>query len=660
MGSSPERGKDVSRIRCWSVNASRVATGPHNVYPTPAKRAAPFWPSCYDAPTMGIIHALDPTTIQKIAAGEVIDRPASIVKELIENSLDAHANTITIDIDNGGLSRIQITDNGVGIHPEDLPIAALPHTTSKINAVEDIFGISTRGFRGEALSSIAHVGTLSITSKHRDADIGHQIVATLSQISEPKPIAHPTGTTMLITHLFDDIPVRRKFLKSTATEFGYIYEMVSHFALIFPEVTFILRHNGKESLNTRGTQTLLDRMGILLGQTQNHFIPIAYDANDIQVTGMISHPSHTYANRKWQLFGINGRPVKSQILYKATLDAFADVLPARRFPLAILSVQLPPDTIDVNVHPQKLEIKFQKSQHVYEAVRRAISGSFQREEAQLADAASGLSAYISTNTASLQVHNAERETSTWSWQQHSPLFSETAQHPTPQVSSHWEKPMATHTPPTMPSAIDTTPPLTTQHRPAFENTTPTCPPFLQILNTYIVIPTPTGMWVMDQHAVHERILYEIFKESADKTLSQPLLIAHPIHMPTKSLAAFQDVLPLLAEMGFEVEEFGHHQVLIRSIPQWAQRMSLTPFFEAVIEDLGISTTPENTIQKHQKDQLQMKACKAAIKAGRTLHESEIKALIVDFLASPSNYTCPHGRPLAKFFDQAAFEKWFLR
>ncbi len=325
--------------------------------------------------TMGIIKALDPTTIQKIAAGEVIDRPSSIVKELIENSLDAKASTITIDIDNGGLSRIQIIDNGTGLHPEDLLVAALPHTTSKITAVEDIFGIHTRGFRGEALSSIAHVATLSLTSKHQEADIGTQVIATLSEISAPKTVAHPTGTTVLISHLFDEIPVRRKFLKSPATEFGYIYEIVSHFSLIFPEVTFVLRHNGKESLNTRGSQNISDRIGILLGgNAQKQLIPIAYNSNDIHVTGVISQPGQTYPNRKWQLFGINGRPVKSQILYKATMDAFADVVPARRFPLAILNIQLPADSIDVNIHPQKLDIKFQKSQHVYDAIRRAISG----------------------------------------------------------------------------------------------------------------------------------------------------------------------------------------------------------------------------------------------------------------------------------------------
>lgn len=614
---------------------------------------------------MGIIHALDPTTIQKIAAGEVIDRPSSIVKELIENSLDAHANSIIIDIDNGGLSRIQITDNGTGIRVDDILLAALPHTTSKITAVEDIFGISTRGFRGEALSSIAHVGTLSITSKHAEAEIGTQIIATLSTISTPKSVAHPTGTTMLITRLFDDIPVRRKFLKSAATEFGYIYEIVSHFSLIFPEVTFVLRHNGKESLNTRGSKNISDRIGILLGHpAQSTIIPIDYESNDIQITGVISNPGQTYPNRRWQLFGINGRPVKSQILYKATLDAFADVVPARRFPLAILSIQLPPDSIDVNIHPQKLDIKFQKSQHVYDAIRRAISGSFQREEVQLSDAAAGLSTFA-PNTEPYTI-NANQENPTFT-----PGFS------APQT---WERPATQNVPLSAWEPLHTTEqkpsyqgfsqsrqeaqaaapielPYETQKHQEARYTHPIS--FLQILNTYIVIPTPAGMWIMDQHAVHERILYEQFKKTADRTSSQPLLIPHPIHMPGKTLTTFHEILPLVSEMGFETEDFGHDQILIRSIPQWAQKMALTPFFETLLEDLN-DASPSDAIQHHQKEQLQMKACKAAIKAGKTLHESEVKALISAFLDSPSNYTCPHGRPLAKFFDQAAFEKWFLR
>jgi len=617
---------------------------------------------------MGIIHALDPTTIQKIAAGEVIDRPSSIVKELIENSLDANATTITIDIDNGGLSRIQITDNGTGIRPDDILLAALPHTTSKISAVEDIFGISTRGFRGEALSSIAHVGTLSITSKHHEADIGTHVVATLSEISIPKNVAHPTGTTMLITRLFDDIPVRRKFLKSAATEFGYIYEIVSHFSLIFPDVTFVLRHNGKESLNTRGSLNIADRIGLLLGHaSQTALIPIDYEAHDIHVTGVISNPGQTYPNRRWQLFGINGRPVKSQILYKATLDAFADVVPARRFPLAILSIQLPADSIDVNIHPQKLDIKFQKSQHVYDAIRRAISGSFQREEVQLSDAAAGLSTFT-PNTSSFTL-NANKETPSFtpafsappSWPRPSaqevPLTAFAPLPRTEQTPSYeaFSRPTQEEYSPQTDTVIEL--PYETSAPPEARNTHPIS--FLQILNTYIVIPTPTGMWIMDQHAVHERILYEQFKKTADRTLSQPLLIPHPIHIPGKTMTAFHDIAPLVAEMGFETEDFGHDQIIIRSIPQWAQKMPLTPFFEALLEDLNVAS-PNNAIQQHQKDQLQMKACKAAIKAGNILHESEIKALISDFLASPSNYTCPHGRPLAKFFDQAAFERWFLR
>jgi DNA mismatch repair protein MutL len=615
---------------------------------------------------MGIIKALDPTTIQKIAAGEVIDRPSSIVKELIENSIDASAKTITIDIDNGGLSRIQIVDDGTGIRAEDIPIAAMPHTTSKITTVEDIFGISTRGFRGEALSSIAHVGTLCITSKHRDDTIGTQLIATLSTMSSPKQIAHPTGTTMLITGLFDDIPVRRKFLKSATTEFGYIYEIVSHFSLIFPDITFVLRHNGKESLNTRGSKNLSDRIDILLGSNvQKQLIPIDYTTNDIHVSGAITQPGQTYPNRKWQLFGINGRPVKSQILYKATLDAFADVVPARRFPLAILNIHLPPDSIDVNIHPQKLDIKFQKSQHIYDAIRRAISGGFQREEAQLADAEAGLSPFLSQHAATLQNANKEKPQST-SFFSESPIWITSPRYTTPMhtpAPSTLERAPINPALPYLQNSTSITPlakqlPLSqeTTFRQALPENTPS---FLQILNTYIVIPTPTGMWIMDQHAVHERILYERLKENSDKKLSQPLLIPHPIHIPGKAMMDFQEIAPLLAEIGFETEDFGHDQVLIRSIPQWAQNLSLTPFFEAILEN-SAEASSDTIIQQQQKEQLQMKACKAAIKAGKILHEAEVKSLIANFLQSPSNYTCPHGRPLAKFFDKAAFERWFLR
>lgn len=610
----------------------------------------------YSTP-MGVIHFLDPTTIQQIAAGEVIDRPASIVKELVENSLDAGATVVTIDVENGGLGSLQITDNGVGIRAEDLPLAPLPHTTSKISRVEDIFAIQTRGFRGEALASIAHVATLHLTSRHTAADMGSQVTATIAGVSSPKPVAHPVGTRLVITGLFDDAPVRRKFLKTAATEFGYIYEIVSHFALIFPGVTFVLSHNGKETLNTRGADTLKDRVGILLGDSWvPHVIPVAYDMLDIQVQGVIGSPAQSHPNRRWQLFGINGRPVKSQLLYKAAMDAYADVIVPKRFPLVLLSLSLPPDSIDVNVHPQKLEVKFQKANQVYEAVRRAISTSFQREESALRDTVAAAS------TVSASALPVRRDAVSPDHRVSQPAFFE--------EKSLWASSMR-ETAAVLSAEVQlvsegvfdfgrSAPVIQPEKMPEIFMASPVVMgPFLQILDTYIVVQVPTGMWILDQHAVHERVLYERLKAGSDVQVSQSLLIPHAFHMPARYMQSVPLCVIYLQELGFEVEEFGPDQILVRGVPQWAQTMALTPFLEEIFGDLG-SVSAKDIQTKYEKEALQMKACKAAIKAGKTLHESEVKALISDFLRSPSNYTCPHGRPLAKFFDRGAFEKWFLR
>lgn len=577
------------------------------------------------------IQLLDEATINKIAAGEVIERPASVVKELVENSLDAGASHIRIEIEQGGLKTIRITDNGVGISKEDLSLAPLRHATSKIHQLEDIYETTSMGFRGEALASICHVAKLHIISKTASAD-AYEITAN-PDIAPPLQTRHTQGTTILVHDLFAKIPVRKRFLKSPGTEFSYIYEIIQQFALAYPDIDFVLFHNGQELLNTTGVSDLKTLMIMLWDKgIQSHLIAVNRHVERIGVTGFITSGQWTYPNRQHQLITINHRLVKNAMLGKVIQHCYADLIPAKRFPGLVLNITLPPNCVDVNIHPQKTDIKFLQTNAVFESVSAILKSALRMAP-------------------KIQASNLENAAD-------SPYFQSSS-------SGISSESLASLFYPTSPSELPFSD-ITDHSAASAQNNRPPFLPgqYFQIFDTYIVLKTSEGIWILDQHAVHERILYEQIKADVTQDQNrQMLLIPEIIELEPHQYALAMQAQEIFRTLYFDLEEFGLNQIVIRSIPVQFSGIHLPEFFVqclAEFQELGVMTDPAQFLKTEYMEKYQQASCKAAIKAGKRLDETEVARLLMDFIDAPANFTCPHGRPLFIKLTQIELEKLFQR
>ncbi|RAP33376.1 DNA mismatch repair endonuclease MutL [Candidatus Marinamargulisbacteria bacterium SCGC AG-439-L15] len=575
------------------------------------------------------IQCLDETTINKIAAGEVIDRPVSVVKELVENSLDSKASQIKILLESGGIQSISIIDNGQGIEKDDLCKAPLRHATSKITCLEDIYAIGSFGFRGEALSSICHVGRMNIQSKSHCSDTAYGIEVYGSEMSEPELISHPQGTTITVRDLFKDIPVRRKYLKTPGTELSYISNLIRDFSLLFPEVGFVLMHGQDELLNTVG----IDDSKVLLYQhygntLKDKLLSVDGSFGGLSLTGWVSDPTLTFSNRSKQIYAVNGRLIKSPILQKIVSDVYRDVIPHGRFPLVLLNVTLLPEYLDVNIHPKKSEVKFLSPDSLFKTIPSFLKRVFQKEHAvfrpqfQSQSSVSTGSSFMANKPSSStgQLLNFQDVmSSVQTFNDQSPLFSQT----------EMDKGEASH--------IE----------------------YLHLFDTYIVVKAKDALWLLDQHAVHERILYERLKQTSQSQNKQPLLISELVTLSLEQMVVFERINDDLREIGFLLEVFGKDQVMIREVPSQFSQCAISDWLLHTLDELSefsgvVQLSPD------QKEVLQLKACKAAIKAGKKMADSEVRSLLHDFICSSSNFTCPHGRPLFVKFEKSDLEKLFLR
>lgn len=585
---------------------------------------------------MAKIRALDPITVTKIAAGEVIDRPASIVKELIENSLDAHATRIQVDIEDGGKRLIRITDNGDGISKEDLPIAPQRHTTSKIMALEDLYITDTFGFRGEALASVCHVAKLEITSKQQDAE-AYRVSAFQDTISKPEIASLPKGTRIDVKDLFFDIPVRRQFLKTAGTERSHITDILIQFAISNPDVDFVFNSDGEEIVNSTGIQNQESLLIHLFGRSlKGHLIPVEHTIGPVTFKGHISDPTLTFSNRSKQILSVNRRLVKSGVIQKALMESFKDLIPARRFPLVALDISVSKHTVDVNIHPQKLDIKFVNPGFLYDALPKAITFSLQSSTTPLPTS---------------QPHNPFG----------SHMNTENTPSPSPSMAfsgnynQHFAPYNADTSPQPMPSmdALTTLFSAGTDEKPIFD--------YFQLFNTYIVVKTPEGLYILDQHAVHERILYEKIKDTfGQHSERQALLLSEIVDVSPDLFAIFQEQADYFEKLNFVVEEFGNNKLVVRELPIAFAESNTKDLVVDILEQLKEYPDSSRDLTLDQKEALQMRACKAAIKAGKTLYPEEVERLVEDLVKCPSNYTCPHGRPLCIFFNKNKMESLFLR
>lgn len=579
---------------------------------------------------------LPPLVITKIAAGEVIERPASVVKELLENSLDAGSSRIDVDVEQGGIELIRVVDDGCGIAAEDMKLAFASHATSKLSDVEDLFRISTLGFRGEALASVGSVARVTLQSLPAGAAHGTEIQCEGGQLSELRPWNGTPGTRIEVRNLFYNTPVRRKFLRTQSTELGHVSETFTRLALAHLQVHWTLRHQQKPIYELSASAGLLDRIQHFFGrEIRDQLYPVEAQHGPVRLKGFVADPACDRGNSKLQYLFLNGRWIRDRSLGHALQEAYRGLLMTGRYPVAFLFLDLPPDQVDVNVHPTKAEVRFREGNAVYHLVLGAI-----REQLR----ARNLTARLlpPSTLAAPQIAN---EPPPWSLMAPTP--------PSARLPFGADVPTSTSPPPmdfsTHPAAPAPSIPATNGAR------------AIQLYDTYLVLETAEGMLVIDQHALHERILFEQLKARLreGRMESQALLIPEPIDLPAEQASRTLEKSGELGELGIGLEAFGGDTLLLTRYPAILGQRSPVALLRAVVDHL---MTRERVPQREQlfNDLLSLMACHAAVRAGDRLAPDQIVALIEQRRLAEDTHHCPHGRPTALLFSRNDLERQFGR
>ncbi|MBE0408638.1 MAG: DNA mismatch repair endonuclease MutL [Anaerolineales bacterium] len=571
------------------------------------------------------IHILASEVASQIAAGEVVERPASVVKELLENSLDAGASYVSIKVEAAGQRLIEVADDGIGISLEDLKLVALRHATSKLHDAADLFRIQTLGFRGEALASIGSVSRMTVTSKSRESDMGGQIRVDGGKIEPVKPVGVPQGTLVRVEDLFFNVPARLKFLKTDTTERRQIDELVTRYALAYPKVRFQLIQDKRRSLHTSGSgnqrEVLASLYGLEIAQQMQEVLA-TYD--ELQVKGFISPISLTRSNRRGIIFFVNGRWVQDTALTTAIVQAYHTLLMVGRYPIAIIFLKFPPEMVDVNVHPAKSEVRFREKDRIFSGIQRAV------RRALLAHTpVPGLSPTLAS------------------------------------LEQPWDQSMAGKRGVDWMSSIggDTETPDIDYHADFQQDLESRRVPLLrligQIASTYLVAEGPDGLYLIDQHAAHERVLFERFIEQMGEQIpSQQLLEPEAVQLPPADVSLLLKQLPILDRLGFQVEPFGPNTFLVRAIPALLTGLTPSAALRVLVEDFEEDETP---LQEEVEVKIIARVCKrAAIKAGEKVSPAEQAALLTDLEACKSPRTCPHGRPTMIHLSVDLLERQFGR
>lgn len=629
------------------------------------------------------IRQLPPSVINKIAAGEVIERPASVVKELLENAVDAGATRIDVSIAQGGMDLIRVADNGCGMRADQLPLAVASHATSKINDADDLFRVGTLGFRGEALASIAEVSQLTIRSRTSEDAGGAELDVFGGRSSGPTPCGCPVGTVVEIKNLFFNTPVRRRFMRTTQTEMSHAAEAFTRIALAYPSVHFSLRHNEKTLHDLPPANDWRERIATLCGSDlAGSLISIAGRDEEIKLSGYVADPQFNRANNRLQYFFLNGRHIRDKALQHALGEAYRGLLLHGRYPIAFLKFEMPADTVDVNVHPTKLEVRFQDSGRVYSQLLGSLRKKFLTTDLTARVRENGATPTADTSA----IHDDDRlaahrrELVDWAKGQLAGGSSVALAEPeTEQLSAargldlrfdRGESSALTlhrlvNRPVPPPHSTSTaTPSHSSSPAPA-----PASPPGaaprsangLQIQSRYIVTETDEGMVVIDQHALHERILYEQIREKVltGKVESQRLLVPEPVTLTPAEAAAAAEAKETLSQLGIEIEPFGGDTILVSSYPAMLGRLNPAEILRSAVERLlagGTSVDRRDLLD----ELLHMCACKAAIKAGDHLAPDEIAALLEQRHDFQDAHHCPHGRPTALVFTREELDRRFKR
>ena len=556
---------------------------------------------------MGNIVLLDDVTINKIAAGEVIERPANVVKELAENAIDAGANKICIEIKNGGKTFIRVTDNGKGILEEDMPLAFERHATSKIRKIEDLEKVYSMGFRGEAVASISSVSKFTMITKTKDDILGHKMVVQGEHVLEREDVGAPQGTTIIVEELFYNTPVRFKFLKQDAAEFRYIKELVQNMALANLNVAFELINDSKTVFRSVGNNSIKDLIYILYGKDlKDNVIDVNYNSGNIEITGVIGNTFIARDNRKDQIFFLNGRNIKNPILTNSTDQAFKGSIGIGKYGFAILNIKMPADYYDVNVHPTKRDVRFKNEDEVYKAVYHAIKSTMLNKE------------FLGDNQIEINSEKEKYVSNELSFATNNLASNEILKNENETVEEA----------------------ITRENKRKVEYK------YLGILlRTYIIVEIKDELYLIDQHAAHERILYEQIKENYKKNIqnnTQMMLVPQVVNLSHKELQFVNENLEMFKNIGFELEPFGNNSIKVNGIPDLEYKANKNDLFLDILDEM---ISNERTQVKDVEERfIATVACKAAVKAHMDLDREEVDYLITTLLSLKNPYTCPHGRP----------------
>lgn len=573
------------------------------------------------------VRLLDPHTVNQIAAGEVVERPASAVKELIENALDAGARSIFVELGDSGRERIRVVDDGSGMAMEDARAALERHATSKIEAAGDLASVRTLGFRGEALPSIASVSRMTLSTGLGD---GARTVLTVEggAVSPPRREAGPKGTDVLVEDLFFNTPARLKFLKSDTTELGQCLETVSRYAIGYPEVAFRLEHDGTELLRTAGSGDRLEAVAGVWGRDlARGLAEVDTDVGGMRVRGFISPPHLTKPTRAMQYFYVNGRPIRTRTLTAALDQAYRSLTPDRRFAVAVFSIELDPERVDVNVSPTKSEVKFQSEGLAFEGIRCAVRDGLMRHgmmpsAEQVATANEAIAATYGAQS------TEGRPTAGWG------AF---------EASMRVQAPLEGSAPEQALGAMMASSPSPSRF--PFAELLDGLKVVGQAMNTFIVAETRRGIVIVDQHVAHERILYEYLCGLRGPTAIeiQRLLQPETLHLERRLALVFGEQLEELRRVGFDLEPFGGESYLVRSVPAALRGKDPCRVLRDIAEELA--EVPERRLEPLREKIWITTSCRMAVKAGDPLSHAEMEKLIVDLASTENPYLCPHGRPI---------------
>ncbi|XWN51457.1 DNA mismatch repair endonuclease MutL [Anoxybacillus flavithermus] len=606
---------------------------------------------------MGKIRKLDDALANKIAAGEVVERPASVVKELIENAIDAHSTIIEVELEEAGLAKIRVVDNGDGFEEEDCFLAFERHATSKIKDEADLFRIRTLGFRGEALPSIASVSHLELKTSTGEGP-GTWLILKGGELVQHGRTSSRKGTDITVSHLFFNTPARLKYMKTIHTELGHVVDVINRLALAHPHISFRLTHNGKQLFYTNGNGDVRQVLAAIYGlDVAKKMIAIHAETLDFTIDGYVALPEVTRASRNYMTTIVNGRYIKNYSLYKAIEEGYHTLLPIGRHPITFLNIMMDPLLIDVNVHPAKLEVRFSKEAELNELVQQTIRQSFQKKT-------------LIPEVTAPRVEKTKAEQQTFSFE-HIVKESNTMSPRVTEIYRDQEKKTEerivleksderVRDQDVKPLDVESVVPSEHVTGEMDQERIPPLYPIGQMHGTYILAQNENGLYIIDQHAAQERIKYEYFREKLATVTNelQPLLIPLTLTYSSSEYVLIESYRDQLAACGVFLEPFGHNSFIVRSHPQWFPKGEEVAIIEEMIKQV-LEMKKVDMKQLREKAAIMM-SCKQSIKANQFLRNDEIFALLESLRKTSDPFTCPHGRPIIIHFSTYELEKMFKR